>query len=57
MTDLRCTTCDYLFGKNVIIRYGEMKCPKCKSINIFDYQDLTRNKEEFRVKVESNKSA
>lgn len=44
MEDLRCTQCNHLLGKNVDIRYGEFKCPRCKAINIIDRdtrKDLT----------------
>lgn len=39
MEDIRCTNCNQLLGKKMVIRYGEIKCPRCKAINIIDRVD------------------
>jgi len=54
MEDIRCSQCGRLLGKKMEIRYGEIKCPRCGAINIFDYRiDLTAldNSANFKLKV------
>lgn len=41
MEDIRCTQCNRVLGKKMLIRYGEIKCPRCGAINIIDNRNLT----------------
>jgi phage FluMu protein Com len=47
MMDIRCTQCNRLIGKKVVIRYGEFRCPNCKTINVFDHLTDTYKRDTF----------
>lgn len=53
--ELRCTQCGKLLGKKMVLRYGEMKCPRCNAINIFDYSRNLTNKVESDIKKADSK--
>lgn len=56
MEDIRCTQCNQLIGKNLIIRYGEFKCPRCKTINVIDRDLTTQKKESIMNQTVTNSS-
>lgn len=51
MEDLRCSHCNHLFGKKVVLVYGEFKCTSCGALNIFD-----RSIHYPQVKVDKRKN-